>query len=76
MVSDNIDVSQVGEQWGRVAHRKASVERCENGYTVDYTRVADEPTEYHRTVKARRVFITNSDMLEFLELYFRGEPKP
>ncbi len=70
-MSEGGDVSEVGEVFGRSVHRRVSVELCENGYVVKYQAVS-----YQKTTERRRVFITNSDMLEFIEGYFSGEPKP
>jgi hypothetical protein len=35
-----------------------------------------EEEPYGRTVREERVFITNTDLFEFLEGYFKGEPMP
>ena len=77
-MSEDFDVTQgVENVFGRAKHRKLSIERCENGYTVDYETVNQNPNhEFKRTIKRRKVFITNSDLIEFVELYFTGEPKP
>lgn len=75
-MAEDHDVSRIGEVWGRMAHRTLQIERCENGYVVKYKKPSEKPTEYSQTVEARRVFITNADMLEFVERYFEGEPKP
>jgi hypothetical protein len=82
------EVSQIGDQWGRMKHRTVKIDRCENGYVVEFDKVVDRKT--HRDLpmheypspteqvvsREKRVFITNSDMLEFVEEYFKGEPKP
>ncbi len=71
----------IGADWGRAKHRKATIERCANGYTVDYEIVTANLTkgEYqpqYTSTRERRVFLTNTDLVEFLEKYFSGEPKP
>lgn len=72
-------VEEIGEIWARPIHRKASISRCENGYVVKYQMTSSNFREdqYNpRTVDNQRVFITNDDMLEFIENYFSGEPRP
>lgn len=81
-MSNNYDVSQLGEQWGREVHRDMKITRCQNGYMVKYKCQSDRKSHpdredmYPRTKEVTRVFITNSDLFEFVEKYFEGEPKP
>lgn len=77
-MSEDFDVTQgIGDAFGRAKHRKLTIERCENGYMIDYETVKEQPDhEFDRTVKRRRVFITNSDLMEFIETYFSDEPRP
>ena len=76
MDENDLNVTQVGEVWGRFVHRKLSVERCENGYVVKYSVPSGGSDEWNKVSEKRKVFITNSDLLEFIESYFEGEPKP
>lgn len=82
-MEEDFDVTQHGEEWGRMLHRSLKVKRCENGYIVEYTAPSKEQdhsmaTLSYRdtTVQKTRVFLTNTDLLEFVEKYFKGEPKP
>jgi hypothetical protein len=63
------------------------IKRCENGYTVEFDKPIvrkqreqlgdySKDVEIPGTTRETRVFITNSDLLEFVEEYFKGEPKP
>lgn len=72
------DVSEHGEQYGRSSHRKLAIERCENGYIVKYRVVVPEAEKsfYGNLTEKTRVFLTNTDLLEFAEKYFEGEPRP
>ncbi len=74
------DVTQHGEHYGSPTHRTLKVKRCENGYIVEYNTIKEGLTEddpyRNNIIQKTRVFITNSDMLEFAENYFKGEPKP
>ena len=75
-MDENLDVTQIGEVWGKFAHRKAKIERCENGYIMHYSVPSQKVDHYRATADKVRVFLTNNDMLEFLEKYFEGEPRP
>jgi len=79
MNEDFGDVTQMGEQFGQQLHRSLKVKRCENGYIVEYAaeskKERDDPFQ-QGTVQRVRVFLTNTDLLEFIEFYFKGEPKP
>jgi len=76
-MSEDCDVSQIGENWNSIVHRKAVISRCANGYIVEYDiRSQEKNSGFFQVVRERRVFITNSDLLEFVEEYFTGEPKP
>jgi len=75
-MDDDLNVSQVGECWGQIKHRSLKINRCENGYIVEFERVSEKDDPHQRTVREKRVFITNSDMVEFVEKYFEGEPRP
>lgn len=79
MPEDFGDVTQVGEELGRSLHSSLKIKRCENGYIVEYsTESKQEQRDQYSpsTVQKTRVFLTNTDMLEFIEKYFQGEPKP
>jgi hypothetical protein len=79
-MADNLDVTQEGEVFGKPAHRSLKIERCENGYLVKYKAVVEpDPNavgRYTNLIEKTRVFLTNTDLLEFVEKYFKGEPRP
>jgi hypothetical protein len=75
-MSEGHDVTQIGENWGQFVHRKLKIERCENGYIVRYSVSSKGDDTYSRIAEKIRVFLTNTDMIEFVERYFEGEPRP
>jgi hypothetical protein len=84
-VEDLNVTGKIGDLWGRKAHRKASIEKCENGFIVEYdaVKVVKVPAlsgdmyakteEQVRTSRRTRVFILIQDVLEFLNDYFSVE---
>ena len=83
MNEDFGDVTQCGEHFGRQLHRSLKVKRCENGYIVEYTAESKDKDDARVdggwrdvTVQKVRVLITNMDLFEFVENYFKGEPNP
>ena len=75
---EDYEVTQIGEGWSKMMHRQAKIKRCANGYIVEYQRVSgqEKGTYGDGTVQETRVFLTNTDLLEFIEKYFQGEPRP
>ena len=78
-MAEDRDVTGIGDVWGKASYRKLSIARCENGYVVKYVvakPIEDVEDRMFRTSEKQKVFITNTDLLEFVEKYFEGEPKP
>lgn len=84
-MDEDIGVSQIGQQYGRTRHRETKIERCANGYIVEYQIVnPNAPTQAQTgnflpevaTLRETRVFICNDDLRRFLDEYFPDEPRP
>jgi len=77
-MQEDINVTGQIEGFGRVAHRSAKMDKCENGFIVKYKTVKETKSNKSlygdfNTVDATRVFILLSDALEFLAEYFSVE---
>ena len=76
MDGDNFLVTQhVGEAWGRKKHRRLEIQKCANGFIVEFEVVArkqkgPEDPFADGTVREWAVFHLQEKLLAFIEDYF------
>lgn len=81
MPDDNNLTQEVRNDYGNIKHRSVKINRCANGYIVEYALLNPEYDEnsnryQQQVLHETRVFLTNTDLMEWLAGYFPDEPRP
>ncbi len=64
------DVRKWDEEKWVPFYGEVKIKRCRDGYVVEFETLAAR----HLRIQERRVFTLESDMLKFVENYFKGDP--
>ncbi len=67
---ENVNVTEVGEEFGQAVHRSLRVSHCENGFIVEYETVPETKQDWTSTLKRKRVFTDPAGMIDFVGHYF------